>query len=207
MLSHLIFCSSIWWQYCFSPPFLYDRYCGLFGIRPHSVLSVWVSYLVTAAFFHGLSHRNRQGSWRLVDLPHYTNWLFKVFSYACWALTRDGCICTPSPSCWSRPVPFLPGLDHLGEALSENPCMTCSFISRTVRVARLAQLCPNDDSDILPSDLVAEDNNSRAFLAIVYRLQNLPSLWQKNSNLKMSPIILLTSLLRKYRVGKTNSKQ
>lgn len=42
------------------------------------------------------------------------------------------------------------GLDHLREALSDNPCMNCSYMSRAVRVARLSQLSPTDVAD-LPS--------------------------------------------------------
>ncbi|MEQ2175177.1 hypothetical protein GOODEAATRI_015427, partial [Goodea atripinnis] len=42
------------------------------------------------------------------------------------------------------------GRDHLVEVLSENPCMNCSFMPRALRVARLAQLCPQDDADLAP---------------------------------------------------------
>lgn len=37
------------------------------------------------------------------------------------------------------------GLDHLREGLSENPCMNCSYMSRALRVARLAQLTSDGD--------------------------------------------------------------
>ncbi|MEQ2244225.1 hypothetical protein ILYODFUR_014929 [Ilyodon furcidens] len=47
------------------------------------------------------------------------------------------------------------GRDHLVEVLSENPCMNCSFMPRASRVARLAQWCPQDDVDLLPSGQVA----------------------------------------------------
>lgn len=44
------------------------------------------------------------------------------------------------------------GLDHLREALSENPCMNCSYMPRAVRTARLAQL---SEGDLPPSGQVA----------------------------------------------------
>ncbi|MEQ2164448.1 hypothetical protein GOODEAATRI_006745 [Goodea atripinnis] len=53
------------------------------------------------------------------------------------------------------------GRDHLVEALSENPCMNCSFMPRALRVARLAQLCPQDDADLPPSGQVAPFGRSK----------------------------------------------
>ncbi|MEQ2170668.1 hypothetical protein GOODEAATRI_002672, partial [Goodea atripinnis] len=58
-----------------------------------------------------------------------------------------------SPTCLGR--------DHLVEALSENPCMNCSFMPRALRVARLAQLCPQDDADLTPSGQVAPLRRSK----------------------------------------------
>lgn len=37
------------------------------------------------------------------------------------------------------------GPDHLKEGLSANPCMNCSCMPRALRVARLAQVAPEDD--------------------------------------------------------------
>ncbi|MEQ2304290.1 hypothetical protein AMECASPLE_025489 [Ameca splendens] len=53
------------------------------------------------------------------------------------------------------------GCDHLVEALSENPCMNCSFMPRALRVARLAQLCPQDDAELPPSGQVAPLRRSK----------------------------------------------
>ncbi|MEQ2157366.1 hypothetical protein GOODEAATRI_001121 [Goodea atripinnis] len=67
----------------------------------------------------------------------------------------------PSPSVIDRVddghdlCPTCLGRDHLVEALSKNPCMNCSFMPRSSRVARLAQLCPQDDADLPPSGQVA----------------------------------------------------
>ncbi|MEQ2185137.1 hypothetical protein GOODEAATRI_015106 [Goodea atripinnis] len=47
------------------------------------------------------------------------------------------------------------GRDQLVEMLSENPCMNCSFMPHALRVARLAQMCPQDDADLPPSGNVA----------------------------------------------------
>lgn len=46
------------------------------------------------------------------------------------------------------------GLDHLKEALSDNPCMNCSYLPRAVRVARLAQLSSSEGADLPPSGQV-----------------------------------------------------
>ncbi|MEQ2208507.1 hypothetical protein XENOCAPTIV_003562, partial [Xenoophorus captivus] len=53
------------------------------------------------------------------------------------------------------------GRDHLVDALSEKPCMNCSFMPRALRVARLAQLCPQDDADLPPSGQVAPLGRSK----------------------------------------------
>lgn len=43
------------------------------------------------------------------------------------------------------------GLDHLQEALADNPCMNCSYMPRAVRVARLTQLSSVCQSGLPPS--------------------------------------------------------
>lgn len=53
------------------------------------------------------------------------------------------------------------GHEHLLEALSENPCMNCSFMPHAVRVARLAQLCPQEGSDLPPSGQVVPPKRSK----------------------------------------------
>ncbi|MEQ2259905.1 hypothetical protein XENORESO_005106 [Xenotaenia resolanae] len=57
--------------------------------------------------------------------------------------------------------PTCMGRDHLVEALSENPCMNCSVMPRVLRVARLDQLCPQDDADLPPSGQVAPLRRSK----------------------------------------------
>ncbi|MEQ2161023.1 hypothetical protein GOODEAATRI_005408, partial [Goodea atripinnis] len=57
--------------------------------------------------------------------------------------------------------PICLGRDHLVEELSENPCMSCSFMPCALRVARLAQLCPQDDADLPPSGQVAPLRRSK----------------------------------------------
>ncbi|MEQ2165807.1 hypothetical protein GOODEAATRI_020961 [Goodea atripinnis] len=47
------------------------------------------------------------------------------------------------PTCFGR--------DHLMEVLSEHPYMNYSFMPQEERVARLAQLCPQDDAGLPPS--------------------------------------------------------
>ncbi|MEQ2190182.1 hypothetical protein GOODEAATRI_033211 [Goodea atripinnis] len=56
--------------------------------------------------------------------------------------------------------------DHLVEALSENPCMNYSFMPRALRVARLAQLCPQDDAELPPCGQVAPLRHGRVLAAI-----------------------------------------
>lgn len=46
------------------------------------------------------------------------------------------------------------GLDHLRDALSDNPCMNCRYMSHAVRVNRLAQFSPEDAADLSPSGQV-----------------------------------------------------
>ncbi|MED6259124.1 hypothetical protein ATANTOWER_017369 [Ataeniobius toweri] len=53
------------------------------------------------------------------------------------------------------------GRDHLVEGLSENPCMNCSFMPHALRVAQLAQWCPQDDADLPPSGQVAPSRRSK----------------------------------------------
>lgn len=53
------------------------------------------------------------------------------------------------------------GPEHLREALSDNPCMNCSFMPRSVRMARLAQLVPQCDTGIPPSGQVAPPRRSK----------------------------------------------
>ncbi|KAL7373169.1 hypothetical protein ABVT39_000563 [Epinephelus coioides] len=48
--------------------------------------------------------------------------------------------------------PMCLGLEHLKEALSENPCMNCSYMPRAVRAARLAEReYPEGEGDLPPS--------------------------------------------------------
>lgn len=53
------------------------------------------------------------------------------------------------------------GPEHLREALSDTPCMNCSYMPRAARVARLAQLVPQDDTGLPPSGQVAPPRRSR----------------------------------------------
>lgn len=48
--------------------------------------------------------------------------------------------------------PMCLGPEHLREALSGNPCMNCSYLSRAVRAARLAEVeHPGDEGELPPS--------------------------------------------------------
>ncbi|XP_037536617.1 uncharacterized protein LOC119413633 [Nematolebias whitei] len=53
------------------------------------------------------------------------------------------------------------GHDHLVDALSENPCMNCSFMSHAVRAARLAQFRPKLGDDLPPSGQEAPPRRSK----------------------------------------------
>ncbi|XP_043992837.1 uncharacterized protein LOC122842759 [Gambusia affinis] len=53
------------------------------------------------------------------------------------------------------------GHDHLAEALSDNPCMNCSYMPHAVKVARLAQLRPMCGTDLPPSGQVATPRRSK----------------------------------------------
>ncbi|MEQ2207719.1 hypothetical protein XENOCAPTIV_017485, partial [Xenoophorus captivus] len=57
--------------------------------------------------------------------------------------------------------PTCHGHDHLVEALSDNPFMNCSFMPHALRVAQLAQLCPQDYADLPPSGQVAPLRRSK----------------------------------------------
>ncbi len=53
------------------------------------------------------------------------------------------------------------GLEHSREGLSEDPCMNCSFMSRAVRAARLAEVEQLlGTTDVPPSDLPPPDQPS-----------------------------------------------
>lgn len=56
------------------------------------------------------------------------------------------------------------GLDHLQDALSDTPCMNCSYMPRAVRMTRLAQLSPMAGVDSSPPSgqtLVAQPRRSK----------------------------------------------
>lgn len=53
------------------------------------------------------------------------------------------------------------GPDHLRDALSDSPCMNCSYMPRAVRVARLARLSSQGGDDLLPSDETALPRRSK----------------------------------------------
>lgn len=53
------------------------------------------------------------------------------------------------------------GPEHLREALSDDPCMNCSYMPQAVRVARLAQLVPQSDAALPPSGQVAPSRRSK----------------------------------------------
>ncbi len=50
------------------------------------------------------------------------------------------------------------GPEHLREALSDNPCMNCSYLPRAVRIARLAEVeHPDSNGDLPPSGQPTSD--------------------------------------------------
>ncbi|MEQ2157552.1 hypothetical protein GOODEAATRI_002975 [Goodea atripinnis] len=73
------------------------------------------------------------------------------------------------------------GRDHLVEVLSENPCMNSSFMPQVVRVALLAQLCPQDDADwhskcrgeTMVSVLPSRRNRAKSYQGSATRVEQL----------------------------------